>query len=42
MTEDVEYRAASQEEKKKTTEKIHGCGDGGHADFWWRKMLGIG
>lgn len=28
----VEYRAARQKEERKTTQNIHGCHEGGHAD----------
>ncbi len=30
----VEYGATGQEEKRKTKEEVHGCGDGGNAGGW--------
>lgn len=30
-----ENMAARQEEMRKTTEKVHGCSEGGHAEGWW-------
>lgn len=36
-TRDVEDGAASWEEKRETTEKIHGCSDEGYAEDWCGK-----
>lgn len=32
---DSEYRAARQEEKRKMTDKIGKCSEGGEAEGWW-------
>lgn len=42
-TKDVECAAARQKEKRKSTKKIHGCREGGHAGLMChRRMLGAG
>lgn len=33
----AEDGATGQEEKRKTKEEVHGCGDGGHASGWCDK-----
>lgn len=41
---DAEYGSTGQEKKKKTTEKVYRCSDGGRAEGWWwqREMPGWG
>lgn len=33
-TKDVAYGAARNKEKRKTTQKVHGCTEGGHEEGW--------
>lgn len=46
---DIKHGAARQVEKRKSSEKIHGCVDGGHAECWcardsvrWKQVIHCG
>lgn len=39
---DVKYGAVREEEKRKTTEMIHGCNEGGNAEFGVTEEDGTG